>query len=85
MLLVAVAAPLLAIAWPARRRACRPRLAFVGFAAVLWGWHWPAAYDLALSNLAVYWIMQLSLLGSARRVLARGLRSAARRAGRRSC
>lgn len=64
VLLAAVAAPLLAIAWPSRAP-LRPSLAFVGFAAVLWAWHLPAAYDLALSNLAVYWIMQLTLLGSA--------------------
>ena len=32
---------------------------------ILWMWHLPAAYDLALSNIPVYWLMQLSLLGSA--------------------
>ena len=32
---------------------------------VLWGWHIPIAYDLALTNVAVYWLMQVSLLGSA--------------------
>ena len=40
-------------------------LPFVVSTFVLWGWHHPAAYDLALSNIAVYWLMQLSLLGSA--------------------
>jgi putative membrane protein len=64
VLLIAVAAPLLAIAWPARKP-LPPALAFVGSTAILWAWHLPAAYDLALSNLAVYWVMQLSLLGSA--------------------
>lgn len=64
VLLVAVAAPLLAISWPTRRPLA-PALALVGFTAVLWAWHLPTAYDLALSNLAVYWIMQLSLLGAA--------------------
>jgi putative membrane protein len=64
VLLVAVAAPLLAIAWPSRRPLA-PAPAFVVSTALLWGWHLPAAYDLALSNLAVYWTMQLTLLGSA--------------------
>lgn len=64
VLLVAVAAPFLALAFPARRSP-PPSLVFVAFAAILWGWHLPAAYDLALSNIPVYWIMQLSLLGSA--------------------
>ncbi len=64
VLLVAVAAPLLAVA-------LRPRLpvglapAFTTSAVVLWAWHHPMAYDFALSNIAVYWLMQLSLLGSA--------------------
>ncbi len=64
VLLVAVAAPLLAIAVPARR----PGSAAIPFAvstAVLWAWHVPQAYDLALSNVLVYWVMQLSLLASA--------------------
>ena len=64
VLLIAVAAPLLAAAWPARH----PPAAGLPFAvstAILWAWHWPAAYDLALSNMAVYWVMQLSLLVSA--------------------
>ncbi|RFC65287.1 cytochrome c oxidase assembly protein [Fulvimarina endophytica] len=32
--------------------------------AVLWAWHLPQLYDLALRNMAVYWAMQLSLLAS---------------------
>lgn len=75
VILVALAAPLLALALPARR-AVAPGLAFIAATAVLWGWHLPAAYDLALSNVAVYWIMQATLLGSAlvfwRAVLAGG-------------
>lgn len=64
VLLVAIAAPLLAMAWPARR-AASPAPAFLVSTAVLWAWHWPPAYDLALSNVAVYWAMQATLLGSA--------------------
>jgi putative membrane protein len=64
VLLVAVAAPLLALAWPGRRRGW-PAVPFLVSTAVLWGWHWPVAYDLALSNVAVYWAMQATLLGAA--------------------
>lgn len=64
VLLVAVAAPLLAGALPARRSgAIAP--SFAVSTLVLWAWHLPAAYDLALSHVGVYWIMQLSLLASA--------------------
>lgn len=64
LILVAVAAPLLALALPARR-AASPAPAFLVATAVLWLWHLPAAYDLALSNMAVYWLMQATLLGTA--------------------
>lgn len=64
VLLVAVAAPLLARAWPARR-AGGVTPPFVASTAVLWVWHVPSAYDLALSHVGVYWAMQLSLLASA--------------------
>lgn len=64
VLLVAVAAPLLA-AGMAKGTARSPVLAFVASTAVLWLWHLPAAYDLALGNIAVYWLMQASLLGTA--------------------
>jgi putative membrane protein len=64
VLLVAVAAPLLALAAPARGPG--PLGLPLGVAtAALWAWHWPGAYDLALSNMAVYWLMQASLLGTA--------------------
>ena len=63
VLLVAVAAPLLAAGMP--RRGGQPGLHFALSTAILWLWHLPQAYDLALSDIAVYWIMQISLLGSA--------------------
>jgi putative membrane protein len=72
VLLIAVAAPLLALAFPATaaRGATVP---FVLATVVLWLWHLPVAYDLALGNLVVYWLMQASLLATAvwfwRRVL----------------
>lgn len=64
VLLVAVAAPLLAAALP-RLRPGHPGLAFLVSTAVLWGWHQPAAYDAALADKAIYWLMQATLLASA--------------------
>ena len=64
VLLVAVAAPLIARALP-RRNAGPLALATFVQAALFWAWHAPAAYGWALSNDAAYWLMQLSLLGSA--------------------
>jgi putative membrane protein len=64
VLLVAVAAPVLALAWPGHRSRS-PAVPFVVATAVLWAWHRPPAYDLALSNVAAYWAMQVTLLGSA--------------------
>lgn len=64
VLLVAVAAPLLALALPVRRT-LSPGAGLLLSTLVLWGWHLPAAYDLAMADMGVYWIMQLTLLGSA--------------------
>lgn len=76
VLLVTVAAPLLALALPAKG-STGTALPFATSTLILWGWHHPVAYDLALSNIAVYWLMQLTLLGSAfwfwRAVLAGGI------------
>ena len=67
VLLVAVAAPLLAwAATPLRRwRGAARMIGVFGFAVLFWGWHSPAAYELALSNDAAYWAMQLGLLTTA--------------------
>nr|WP_246849218.1 cytochrome c oxidase assembly protein [Rubellimicrobium arenae] len=65
VLLVAVAAPLIAMAWPARRSTGSGMAGFLASSAILWAWHLPAAYDLALSNVAAYWAMQGTLLVSA--------------------
>ena len=64
VLLVAVAAPLLAAALP-KRATGSPAVHFVVSTALLWAWHAPVSYDLALSNVAIYWAMQTTLLGSA--------------------
>lgn len=62
--LVAVAAPLLALARPART--VQPAgLAFLLSTATLWLWHTPQAYDAALSHKAIYAAMQISLGGTA--------------------
>ncbi|WP_108658511.1 cytochrome c oxidase assembly protein [Acuticoccus kandeliae] len=64
LLLVAVAAPLLALVWPvARARSVALPLAISSL--VLWLWHAPALYDVALANVAIYWLMQTTLLASA--------------------
>lgn len=64
VLLVAIAAPLVALAVPARGSR-HLGIAFVASAATLWVWHLPAFYDRALGDSAIYWVMQLTLLGSA--------------------
>ncbi len=64
VLLVALAAPL--IAWSLPRTRTGPLgLATAAHASVFWAWHAPAAYSAALSNDGVYWLMQVSLLGTA--------------------
>ncbi len=64
VLLVAMAAPLLAWALPARRTGPLA-LATAAQAAVFWAWHAPGAYAWALSHDPAYWLMQASLLGTA--------------------
>lgn len=64
LLLVLAAAPLLALALPCPRRV--HLLAAVAVQAVVfWTWHAPGLYAVALSHDGVYWIMQVTLLGSA--------------------
>ena len=63
VLLVAVAAPLAALAMPARMRGLG---AATGVStAVFWIWHAPGAYAWAMSHDAAYWLMQASLAGAA--------------------
>lgn len=70
VLLIAVVAPLAAISLPSRCRATAmspgtlPCIAVVHF-CVLWSWHSPSLYALALSSPAIFWAMQVSLLGTA--------------------
>lgn len=64
VLMVAVAAPLLALSRPSVA-AKAVGLPFVVSTAALWLWHLPAAYDAALSYVPLYWLMQASLLAPA--------------------
>lgn len=64
ILLTALVAPLLVAAWSAR--ICAGVALWAGLHAVIfWGWHAPPVYSWALSSDGGYWLMQLSLLGSA--------------------
>ncbi len=61
VLLIGAAAPLIALAIrPGRGRFTLSSL--VISTAALWLWHLPGAYDAAMSNVAVYWLMQVTLL-----------------------
>lgn len=58
---------LLAARAPARRGwalLTRPALAWTLHAVVLWGWHWPAAYDRALADRALHDLEHLTLLAA---------------------
>jgi putative membrane protein len=66
VLLVAVVAPLLAVAFPLRRMFSPPLAVPVAVnAIVLWLWHAPVPYDWGLASVPAYWLMQGSLLASA--------------------
>lgn len=60
--LTAVLAPLLAAALPAWRVPGGAALWTGLHAVTFWLWHAPPAYEAALSNHALYWLMQASLL-----------------------
>jgi putative membrane protein len=66
VLLVAGVAPLLALAFPLRRLGSPPLAVLVGaHAVILWLWHAPGPYAWGLATVPAYWLMQISLLGSA--------------------
>jgi putative membrane protein len=63
-LLIGIAAPLFA----ASRMISTPRspvVPLIILTSALWFWHLPVAYDAALGNMALYWVMQASLLVAA--------------------
>jgi putative membrane protein len=74
MLLTLVAAPLLVLGRPERAWLARIGgeassqgllAAAAAFAAALWFWHLPGPYDFTLASTPAYWLMHLSLFGSA--------------------
>lgn len=67
VLLSAVVAPLLVLSLPrAFLRAPGPLALWTAVQGIVfWAWHAPGLYASALSSDAVYWLMQLTLLGSA--------------------
>ncbi|CAN5259138.1 cytochrome c oxidase assembly protein [soil metagenome] len=64
ILIVTIAAPLFALAFPSRT-VTMIGPAFVAATGLLWAWHLPSLYDAALTDARIYWLMQVSLLGSA--------------------
>ncbi|MBL0934754.1 MAG: cytochrome c oxidase assembly protein [Rhizobiaceae bacterium] len=65
LLLVAFAAPLLALALPARASKLPLSAAFLAHTLLMWVWHAPVPYQWALSSVPVYWMMELALFLSA--------------------
>lgn len=67
VLLIAFAAPLIALAWPRLRSqdTATISLLFLAHSLLVWLWHAPQIYAFALSSDQVYWLMEISLLGSA--------------------
>lgn len=63
-LLIAAMAPLVAMAFPARRQLPLVPI-FVAHMLILWAWHVPGFYNWALATVPGYWFMQATLLGSA--------------------
>ncbi|MDD7971353.1 cytochrome c oxidase assembly protein [Roseinatronobacter alkalisoli] len=60
LVVIAVLAPALAMAFPWRRGP--QALAFLGLSAALWLWHLPVVYSAAWDSAAVYWGLQMALI-----------------------
>jgi len=68
MILILLAAPLIASARPpmARRGGSTTLwLAVASFFVALWFWHMPVPYDLTFESTLLYWLMHVSVFGSA--------------------
>ena len=68
MLLVLLAAPLIAMAWPrahTRHGAAPLWISAAAFFVALWFWHMPLPYDATFKSTAAYWAMHVTLFGSA--------------------
>ena len=67
MILLLVAAPLIALAWPkpfSRHGAWTAWVAAAAFFVALWFWHMPAPYDATFASSLIYWTMHVTLFGS---------------------
>ena len=64
LVVIAVAAPLIASAMADRWRVGLAPT-FIAATVTLWAWHVPAFYTAALTETWLYWLMQLTLLGTA--------------------
>ena len=64
LVVIAVAAPLIASAMADRWRVGLAST-FIAATVTLWAWHVPAFYTAALGQTWLYWLMQLTLLGTA--------------------
>jgi putative membrane protein len=67
MILILVAAPMIAMAWPRTQPSNHPGALWVAassFFLALWYWHMPIPYDETFKSVAVYWGMHISLFGS---------------------
>ena len=66
IILIAAVAPLLARAFPLPRLRYPPLVpAVAAHAVVVWLWHAPGPYAWGLATVPAYWLMQITLLGSA--------------------
>lgn len=65
LLLVAFAAPLLALALPTRFSRLPVSALLLAHTVLMWVWHAPVPYEWALSSVPVYWLMELTLFFSA--------------------
>jgi len=70
MFLIGVAAPLVALGWPIRDSSAsasrrQPILAAGAFALALWFWHSPGPYLATFDSTSIYWLMHVTLFGSA--------------------
>jgi putative membrane protein len=67
MVLLLIAAPLIALAWPkslGQRSARGAWIAAAAFFIALWFWHMPAPYDATFTSSFIYWSMHVTLFGS---------------------
>lgn len=68
MILILIAAPLIGLALPAgppQRARLRLWGSSASFLVALWFWHMPAPYDATFASTSCYWLMHVTLFGSA--------------------